>query len=68
MNALMAVDQNVVDAIAAARQRADDALERFVEARREVAELEAMRDLRAAMGADIAKNVKIERLREASSA
>lgn len=53
MNALMAVDQNVVDAIAAARQRADDSLERFVEARREVAELEAIRDLRVAMDGDV---------------
>jgi len=67
-NLLLATDQNVVEAIDAARQKADASLEQFVEARKTVAELEALRDLRIALGADVTNVVKLERLREANTA
>lgn len=68
VNVILAVDGHVVDAIEEARQEADDALERYVDARKKIAELEAMRDLRMAMGGTVANTIKIEPLREASGA
>lgn len=68
MNILLMNDHHVVEAIDSARQEADDAMERYVDARKRIAELEAVRDLRMAMGADVANVVKIERLREANTA
>lgn len=67
MNVAMAVDQNIIAAIAAAREERQDALEKYVDASRRVGELEAMRDLRLSMDADVSNSVRIEPLREAAT-
>jgi hypothetical protein len=66
VNVSMAVDHHIVEAIDLARQAREDALQKFVDASRRVGELEAIRDLRMSMGADVANMVRIEPLREAA--
>lgn len=47
------IDQNAVAAHAVAKAKAADALEKYIDARREMNELEAQIEVRVAMGAEV---------------
>lgn len=64
MNVLKALDEHLVAELDAARQDADNALDRYVAAHARISELEAALGLRRAMGASLAGEIKIEPLRE----
>lgn len=53
LNVLLATDQNILDAVDEARDKAAEYLARYVETMRELADLEAMAQLRKAMGAEL---------------
>lgn len=63
-NLALMCDQHIVEAIERVSDEAVAAMERYVDARRRLAELESIRDLRIAMGADVTGHYKIEPLRE----
>lgn len=47
------IDQNAVAAHAAAKAKAADALQKYIDARREMNELEAQIEVRVALGAEV---------------
>lgn len=53
MNVRLAVDANVLDAIDMLRTQAGEALQRYVALKQEIADLEAMAELRKATGAEL---------------